>query len=153
EVFRERKGVLTLDDGVELSGIADRIEIGRDFAAILDFKTGAPPTDKQVETGFSPQLLLEAAMMKRGVFEDTPSALVTELIYWRFGGADPTPRAIKLDPTQAGEEALENLQGMLKKYANAEQAFLSKPRVLKVKIYDDYDQLARRKEWADAEGE
>ncbi|MFT3728277.1 MAG: double-strand break repair protein AddB [Terricaulis sp.] len=153
EVFRERKGVLTLQGGVELSGIADRIEVGRDFAAILDFKTGAPPTDKQVETGFSPQLLLEAAMMKRGVFEDTPSASVTELIYWRFGGADPTPRAIKLDPTQAGEDALENLQAMLARYANADQAFLSKPRVLKVRIYDDYDQLARRKEWADAEGE
>jgi ATP-dependent helicase/nuclease subunit B len=153
-VYRERKGVLALE-GVELSGIADRIEIGADFAAILDFKTGAPPTDSQVKSGLSPQLPLEAAMLRRGVFEQTPAARVTELIYWRFGGADPTPRALKLDAevAEAGEVALANLQALLQRYASPEQPFLSKPRVLKVKIYDDYDQLARRKEWADAEGE
>jgi ATP-dependent helicase/nuclease subunit B len=153
-VYRERKGVLGLE-GVELSGIADRIEIGADFAAILDFKTGAPPTDSQVKSGLSPQLPLEAAMLQRGVFEQTPQARVTELIYWRFGGADPTPRALKLDAdvAEAGEAALANLQALLQRYASPEQPFLSKPRVLKVKIYDDYDQLARRKEWADAEGE
>jgi len=155
QVFRERKGVLTLEGGVELSGIADRIEIGADFAAILDFKTGAPPTDNQVKTGLSPQLLLEAAMLKRGVFEATPAAEATELIYWRFGGADPTPRALKLEQSaaEAGEEALAKLKALLKLYADPAQPFLSKPRVLKVKIYDDYDQLARRNEWADAEGE
>jgi ATP-dependent helicase/nuclease subunit B len=154
-VYRERRGELTLDDGVVLSGVADRIEIGAGFAAILDFKTGQPPSDKQVETGLSPQLTLEAAMLKRGVFKDTPAARATELIYWRFGGADPTPRAVKLESTaeEAGEEALANLRALLKRYAAPEQAFLSKPRVLRVRIYDDYDQLARRQEWADAEGE
>ena len=53
----------------------------------------------------------------------------------------------------SGEEALANLRALLKRYAAPEQAFLSKPRVLRVRIYDDYDQLARRQEWADAEGE
>ena len=155
QVYRERKGELTLENDVVLSGIADRIEIGADFAAILDFKTGAPPTDKQVESGLSPQLLLEAAMLKRGAFSETPAARATELIYWRFGGADPTPRAVKLDVTAeaAGEEALAKLRTLLQQYSEPTRAFLSKPRVLKVKIYDDYDQLARRKEWADAEGE
>ena len=92
-------------------------------------------------------------MLKRGVFAETPPARVTELIYWRFGGAEPTPRAVKLEATaeEAGEEALAALQGLLKRYADPAQPFLSKPRVLKVRIYDDYDQLARRKEWADAE--
>src|SRR5262249_9767467 len=40
EIFRECKGVLNLDGGVQLSGVADRIEIGAGHAAILDFKTG-----------------------------------------------------------------------------------------------------------------
>ena len=97
----------------------------------------------------------QGTMLKRGVFKDTPAARATELIYWRFGGADPTPRAVKLESTaeEAGEEALANLRALLKRYAAPEQAFLSKPRVLRVRIYDDYDQLARRQEWADAEGE
>ena len=120
-VYRERKGELALENDVVLSGIADRIEIGREFAAILDFKTGAPPTDKQVESGLSPQLLLEAAMLKRGVFAETPAARTTGLIYWRFGGADPTPRAVKLDATaqEAGEEALARLRALLKQYERA----------------------------------
>lgn len=149
-VHREIRGELPVGD-VKLTGIADRIEIAPGHAAILDFKTGAPPTDPQVESGLSPQLLLEAAMLAEGAFKEIGRAQTTELIYWRFGNADPTPRAVALGngPHQAGMEALEELRGLLARYADAKQAFLSKPRVLRVKLYDDYDQLARRKEWAD----
>ena len=51
------------------------------------------------------------------------------------------------------EKALQALQGLLARYAEAEQPFLSKPRVQFIKPYTEYDQLARRKEWADAEGD
>jgi ATP-dependent helicase/nuclease subunit B len=153
DVYREMKGTLALKMGVTLSGTADRIEIGDDGAAILDFKTGAPATDNQVESGLAPQLPLEAAMLWRGAFADVPAARVSELIYWRFGGSDPTPRTLKGDAFAMGEEALANLAVLLKKYAREEQPFLSKPRVQFIKPYNDYDQLARRKEWADAEGD
>lgn len=153
EVFREKKGELALKDGVTLSGIADRIELGVGGAAILDFKTGAPASDAQVESGLAPQLPLEAAMLVRGAFGGVPAARVSELIYWRFGGTDPTPRTLKLDAHAAGEEALASLEGLLRRYAQPEQPFLSKPRVQFIKPYTEYDQLARRKEWADAEGE
>ena len=53
----------------------------------------------------------------------------------------------------AAEKALAALRGLLARYAEAEQPFLSKPRVQFIKPYDEYDQLARRKEWADAEGD
>jgi ATP-dependent helicase/nuclease subunit B len=155
QVFPEASGKLELTGGEILSGKADRIEIGADGAgAILDFKTGAPPSDKQVALGLSPQLTLEAAMLARGAFEGVPTALVDELIYWRFGGSDPAPRAVKLDEGAhaAGEAALVKLETLLKKYADAKQPFLSSPRVQFVSQYRDYDHLARRKEWADAEG-
>ncbi len=59
---------------------------------------------------------------------------MSELLYWRFGNAEPTPRALILDegPAGAGETALRKLQVLLNCYAQPEQAFLSKPRVLKV---------------------
>ncbi len=153
-IFREVRGELMVDE-VKLTGIADRIEIGPGHAALLDFKTGAPPSDKQVASGIAPQLLLEAAMLARGAFKETPRADVTELIYWRFGGADPTPRAVDLDdgPPQAAEKALAALRGLLQRYADPEQPFLSKPRVQFVKPYLEYDHLARRKEWADEEAD
>lgn len=149
-VYRETKGMLPID-GVQLSGVADRIEIGPGHVAILDFKTGAPATKSQVESGLSPQLPLEAAMLARGVFDGVPRADATELVYWRFGNADPTPKPLALDAMEEADKALAALTGLLHRYAQADQPFLSKPRVLKVRIYDDYDQLARRKEWADAE--
>ena len=44
-----------------LSARADRIERRRYRSfAILDYKTGQPPTGKQVRMGLSPQLTLEA---------------------------------------------------------------------------------------------
>jgi ATP-dependent helicase/nuclease subunit B len=151
-IYREKKGVLGVD-GVELSGIADRIEIGPGHVAILDFKTGKPPSKNQVESGLSPQLPLEAAMLARGVFEETPAARASELLYWQFGGSDPTPQPIDLVAMDEAEKALSALRGLLQRYADPEQPFLSKPRVQFIKPWDEYDHLARRKEWADAEGE
>ena len=42
--------------------------------AILDYKTGQPPTGKQVRMGLSPQLTLEAAILREGGFEDIAAA-------------------------------------------------------------------------------
>ncbi len=152
-IHREIRGELPIGD-VLLTGIADRIEIAKGHAVILDFKTGAPPTDAQVESGLSPQLLLEAAMLAEGAFPNL-RAEATELIYWRFGNADPAPRAVDLvdGPHAAGMKALAALKALLTRYADPQQPFLSKPRVLKVRLYDDYDHLARRKEWADETGD
>jgi ATP-dependent helicase/nuclease subunit B len=152
KVYREEKGVLAVD-GVDLSGVADRIEIGPGHVAILDFKTGAPATANQVQSGLAPQLPLEAAMLARGAFDKVPTAVATELMYWRFGNADPTPKPLDLDAQAEGEKALAALKGLLARYAEAGQPFLSKPRVQFIKPYDEFDQLARRKEWADAEGD
>ena len=44
--------------------------------AILDYKTGAPPTEKQVRTGLSPQLTLEAAILRQGGFKDIPGGRI-----------------------------------------------------------------------------
>jgi ATP-dependent helicase/nuclease subunit B len=155
-VFVEKKGELKLALGVTLSGTADRIEIDAQGAAtILDYKTGAPPSDNQVASGLTPQLPLETAMLARGAFTEVPKARTRELIYWRFGGADPAPRIVSLDvgAHAQGEAALAELEKLLRRYAEPDQAFLSKPRVQFLKPYDDFDHLARRKEWADAEGD
>ncbi|MEQ1617702.1 MAG: double-strand break repair protein AddB [Terricaulis sp.] len=151
-VYRERRGVLRLD-GVDLSGVADRIEIGAGHVAILDFKTGESASVKQVESGLSPQLPLEAAMLARGAFEGVPKAETDELAYWRFGNSEPTPKPLAIDAMAAAEKALASLRSLLARYAAADQPFLSKPRVQFINRYGDYDHLARRKEWADAQGE
>jgi ATP-dependent helicase/nuclease subunit B len=53
-----------------LAAKADRIEVERGgLAHVLDYKTGRAPSKKMVETGFSPQLTLTAAILERGGFE------------------------------------------------------------------------------------
>ena len=47
-----------------LTARADRIDRLRDGgAALIDYKSGAPPGTKEVTIGFAPQLTLEAAML------------------------------------------------------------------------------------------
>src|SRR6186713_86219 len=71
-----------------LSARADRIEQRGDGSfAILDYKTGQPPTGKQVRMGLSPQLTLEAAILREGGFADIAAGgSVTELAYVRLSG-------------------------------------------------------------------
>ena len=74
-----------------LSARADRIEQRRDGRfAILDYKTGQPPTGKQVRMGLSPQLTLEAAILREGGFKDIHAgSSVAELVYVRLSGNNP----------------------------------------------------------------
>ncbi len=74
-----------------LSARADRIERRGDGRyAILDYKTGQPPTGKQVRMGLSPQLTLEAVILREGGFADIDAgASVGELAYVRLSGNNP----------------------------------------------------------------
>ena len=78
-----------------LSARADRIERRRDGTfAILDYKTGQPPTGKQVRMGLSPQLTLEAAILREGGFANIPAdSSVSELVYVRLSGNNPPGEA------------------------------------------------------------
>jgi ATP-dependent helicase/nuclease subunit B len=90
-----------------------------------------------------------------GVIEGVPKATPTELVYWQFGGSKPAPKTVDAEggPVVAAEKALTNLRALLAKYADPQQPFFSKPRVQFLKPYDEYDLLARRKEWAAERGE
>ncbi len=78
----------------KLRGVADRIERLTDGSfVILDYKTGAARTEKQVRTGLAPQLTLEAAMLKQGGFKDIAAgASVAALAYVTLRGAQPPGR-------------------------------------------------------------
>ncbi|MGE3303714.1 MAG: double-strand break repair protein AddB [Hyphomonadaceae bacterium] len=139
--------------GVRLRGIADRIEIAPAGAEITDFKTGQLPSDRQINAQLAPQLLIEAAMLAEGAFAAAPRLDTHRLIYWRFAGTSIGEKICKLDQpvAQAAAQALAGLEALLAHYEKPDAAFLSKPRVEFISDIDDYDHLARRKEWAEAE--
>ncbi len=144
-----------------LKATADRVELLKDNTlAIIDFKTGTPKSAKQVRSGLEPQLALEAAIAARTNFGDIPALPVSELIYFQFStsaavmkDSNGEPLDLKEPTADNAEQALAGLVRMIEAYSNPEQPYLSRPRVFSIKIFTDYDRLARRAEWTIGEGE
>ncbi|MGF9758456.1 double-strand break repair protein AddB [Microvirga sp. 0TCS3.31] len=162
DVYAERSGFLSipLPDGsmFSLRARADRIEHHRDGGfAIIDFKTGQPPSAREVYAGFSPQLTLEAMMLMKGAFKGLPKAKETpDLIYIHTtGGREPIkPREIgpsgkETRPvSEIVEEHRRRFEGMIARYAKGEAAYLSRPFPKYARRFSEYDHLARVKEWS-----
>lgn len=150
----EITGRLDLKRGGQVHGRADRLDRRRDGTVeIIDFKSGDPPSLSQVASGMSPQLLLEAAIATAGGFEGLAPLDPAALVYWKIG-LKPERLALKLpkEVRVAAAEAIAALEQLLVEYANPDQPYLCKPRPKLLKPYDEYDHLARRKEWADQDG-
>jgi ATP-dependent helicase/nuclease subunit B len=148
-----------------LSARADRIERRSDGTyAILDYKTGQPPTGKQVRMGLSPQLTLEAAILREGGFEGIPAdASVGELAYVRLSGNNPPgeQRSLELKikpgdtpqpPDAAADEARLKLEALIRAFDDEAQAYTSLNLSMWSNRYGSYDDLARIKEWSAAGG-
>jgi ATP-dependent helicase/nuclease subunit B len=144
---------------------ADRIERRRDGSyVILDYKTGQPPTGKQVRMGLSPQLTLEAAILREGGFPNIPGgASVGELTYVRLSGNNPPgeERALELKirsndtpqpPDKAADYAREQLEVLIRKFENEDEPYRSLNLPMWSNRYGTYDDLARIKEWSAAGG-
>jgi len=143
------------NDTFTLSVRADRIEcLSNGRYAILDYKTGAPPTEPQVRTGLSPQLTLEAAILRKGGFDDIPaSSSVEELLYVRLrGGAEPgeeKPIDFKDGtPDSQADHALGELTRVLGEFADPAKPYNSLLHPMWKNHYGTYDHLARVKEWS-----
>lgn len=158
----EVSGVLEIPAGgrvIRLEGRADRIDLGRDGIAIVDYKTGLPPSESQVRALLSPQLPLEAAIARGGGFAGiAPDTPVARLLYVSLRGrvpaaevaevasltTDPTPEALAAD-------AHARLATLLALYQSPDQPYLSRARIaFESDVSGAYDHLARVKEWAAA---
>jgi ATP-dependent helicase/nuclease subunit B len=144
----EKRGALDLN-GFTLTGIADRIDVLSDGrAAILDYKTGAVPSAKQVQQLLSPQLPLEAAMLATDGF-GIGAFTAEELIYFSLAGEKQArkPRAIEHPVTLAGE-AVEQLKRRIAWFSQQETPYRPRVKPYRADIAGDYDHLARVKEWS-----
>jgi len=147
---------IPLDDRVfTLRARADRIEERADRQyAVLDYKTGQVPTERQVRTGVSPQLTLEAAILRGGGFGGFPAAAsIGELTYVALKGTNPPGENKTIDfsvgnPDVHAECALAKLKELIRRFDDEAQPYF--PLVLSMwkNRYGTYDHLARVKEWS-----
>lgn len=144
----EVRGELKLS-GFTLTGIADRIDILKDgSAAILDYKTGAPPSNKQVSELLSPQLPLEAAMLAQDGF-GIGAHIAEALIYLSLAGEKQArnPQYIP-DAKELAAEAVAQLARRIAWFKDADTPYRPRVRPFRTDIPGDYDHLARVKEWS-----
>jgi ATP-dependent helicase/nuclease subunit B len=158
KLFVEVGGRLEIPLGAHtftLTARADRIERRKDGSyAILDYKTGQAPSEKQVRTGLAPQLTLEAAILRGGGFKDIAAgASVAELTYVTLRGGIQAGESKPIDfkdgdaDSQAAR-ALEKLTGIAARFTDVTTSYLSLVHPMWKTRYGDYDHLARVKEWS-----
>ena len=136
-----------------LTARADRIELLRDGgAALIDYKTGAPPGKLEVQVGFAPQLTLEAAMLSRGGFADLPGVAAVEALYFKLGGpSGGETRDLDFKDVGFAEVVERHFAGLLlllNQFADPQTPYLSRPFPKYAKRAGSYDHLARVREWS-----
>jgi ATP-dependent helicase/nuclease subunit B len=134
---------------------ADRIECLSDGRyAILDYKTGAPPSERQVRSGLSPQLTLEAAILRKGGFKNIAAgASVAELVYVRLRGGAEAGKELPIEfkegtADEHADRALARLTALIAKFADPAVPYHSLLHPMWATHYGTYDHLARVQEWS-----
>ncbi|MHA1537839.1 MAG: double-strand break repair protein AddB, partial [Alphaproteobacteria bacterium] len=138
-----------------LTATADRIDEMADASlVILDYKTGALPSKKEIAAGFAPQLPLEAAIAAGGGFEGIAAAAVGELAFWHLPGGTPPGKIYPLkDPVALAAEALRGLAALISCFDDEAMPYMARPRPSAAPRYSDYVHLERIAEWSAAAGE
>lgn len=163
-LFVEKRGEITLQIAgrpFKLAAKTDRIEVSPDgLGHVLDYKTGRAPSKRMVETGFSPQLTLTAAILEGGGFSDIGRITAGDLTYLEITGRRPAGREEVraapygdgdkiLNTREAVDSALQGLERLITRYADPAQGYTSRTAPQFVKMYvSDYDHLARVFEWS-----
>ncbi len=129
---------------------ADRIEAREGLADILDFKTGRPPGQEEVEVGLAPQLTLTAAILAAGGFADLGPLSPGQLLYVRVtGGRKPGEELARGgdDSAVLAAKALAGLKRRVARFDDPAAPYVSWAIPKFTTSAGDYDHLARVWEW------
>jgi ATP-dependent helicase/nuclease subunit B len=137
--------------GVIVQGRADRIDRLADGGlAIIDYKTGAPPTHKAVDAGFALQLGLLGLIGRAGGFDGVvgdPEAFE----YWSLARHKGSFGRLMcpdkdMEPGEFLAHAHANFADAVQKWLTGSEPFTAKLNPAYAP-YGDYDQLMRLEEW------
>ena len=153
----EEKGEITVD-GVRIHGRADRIDQLPDGTlAVVDYKTGTPPSARMVEEGFALQLGLVGLIAQGGGIKGV-SGKPTRFEYWSLARNRERDFGFMEEPVLEGrrksgiprEEFLDRTRDYLEE-AIARWIIGRDPFTARLNPdlpgYSDYDQLMRLDEW------
>jgi ATP-dependent helicase/nuclease subunit B len=152
--------------GVTIRGKADRIDRLADGSlAVVDYKTGMPPSGRQVEQGFALQLGTTGLMVRAGAFAGL-SGEPTVFEYWSLAKSSKSETGFGYvtTPVLTGNkrsgipladflpEAQRYLDDALDRWILGEEPFTARLNP-NLKSFATYDQLMRLDEWLGREGD
>lgn len=150
----EAKGRLNLDGPAgpfTIIGRADRIDrfVAGGYA-LIDYKSGGQFSKKAIENGDKPQLAIEALMLQSGGFEDVPAGKARAVQYWVLSGTGPGGKVVNFEDglDQALSNTQEGLTRLIANFDDPETRYTCLPHPGKAPDYNDYEHLARIKEWS-----
>ncbi|TGN43861.1 double-strand break repair protein AddB, partial [Paracoccus liaowanqingii] len=143
----EKRGRVALS-GMDftLTAKPDRIDLlteGR--VVVYDYKSGTPPTDAMIRH-FDKQLMLEAAMARRGGFDALGPVDVAGLRYIQLGGEGRTHDREHSDQIEG--ETWDGFVRLIEAYLTGNAGFTAMRAPQRTSYAGDYDHLARFGEWA-----
>jgi ATP-dependent helicase/nuclease subunit B len=133
-----------------LRGRADRIDVLQSGGgAIIDYKTGNPPSTRQVREFLAPQLPLEGAILAAGGFDEPGQLTPQELIYIQFSGGAEAGKIVFLEdvPNLVSEVEL-RLRERISQFDSEDTAYLPRVMPYRSDSVGDYDHLSRVREWS-----
>ncbi|MHB8530838.1 MAG: double-strand break repair protein AddB, partial [Caulobacteraceae bacterium] len=134
-----------------LTAKADRIEAREGLADIVDFKTGTPPSAKEVKAGLAPQLTLTGAILQAGGFADLGASEPGELLYVQVSGGRVAgllkSRALPPESAALARAAVAGLRRRIAWFDDPKTPYRSWASPKFERFAGDYDHLARVWEW------
>ncbi len=144
------------DRDFTVRGKMDYVERGIDGYGFVDFKTGNPASDAEVAAGFDPQLPLAAFILREGGLKGHKPAETSRLGYMRVKGSNGdfkyNPLGKKKPIDILLDESVETLTKLIDRFDNPLTPYESQVRSKYTNSWSDFDDLARRGEWAGMNG-
>jgi ATP-dependent helicase/nuclease subunit B len=134
-------------DRIDLSPLNMNVEEKSYHATVIDYKTGAIPSIKQIERGLYPQLAIEAMMVMESAFEAIKDPVVSaELAFLELKGIREVGREVKTEvDIENVRQGLSALFSMF--FSEGRSAYFSDPNNKDSLKTMNYRYLSRIDEW------
>lgn len=136
-----------ISDNFTLTAKADRVERSKsgNDVNIIDFKTGSIPTQTDIKNGYSPQLTLEALLIKN----ENKNSNIEGIIYIQLGSGKKIGHTTKVqgDIEEILEATKNGIKELVSKYMDPSTAYLICPNPDKAPTYNEFEHLERLEEF------